>query len=325
MARSKSFFGLRTGSTKSLTFQVYRGEQITKDRVSRVSNPQSDAQMQQRLLIPMVAQCRSMLSGLIDHSFEGVPYGYQSLQHFSTLNLRKGALTVWSWVPKGAKDPGSANYIISTGSLLELHCSDNGWAGKYFGQSCDELNLPVMTAHAEMAKGDTIPADWYDAFLAANPTLQKGDQLTLLEQVKTSTYNVGEIEGPTMGFFIARLILDSANADMAKFKFVENNGNHAYFSDGNMKVSLFVTSNKAFTKNLLFTTLDFALVKGHQKGMAVILSRLVNNKWKRSITRLSGDGYEDGVSYEQALSTYVKSGSASAKYLNQGREGTGIA
>ena len=48
MAQSKSFFGLRTGSTKSLTFQVYRGQQITKDRVTRVSNPQSDAQMQQR-------------------------------------------------------------------------------------------------------------------------------------------------------------------------------------------------------------------------------------------------------------------------------------
>lgn len=325
MATSKSFFGLRIGSTKSLTFQVYRGEQITKDRVTRVSNPQSDAQMQQRLLIPMVAQCRSMLSGLIDHSFEGVPYGYKSLQHFSALNLKKGALTVGSWVPKGVKDPGHADYIISTGSLPEMYCSDNGWAGKYYGQSCNNVNLPVMTSHAEMAKGDPIPADWYDAFLAANPILQKGDQLTLLEQVKTGTYNVDDIEGPTMGFFIARLILNSANADMARFKFVENDANHAYFSDGNMKVCLFVTAEKARNKNLLFTTLDLAQVKGHQIGIAVILSRLVNNKWKRSNTRISIESYYyHRVSYEQALSTYVNSGSASAKYLNNGSEGTGI-
>ena len=65
MAKSKSFFGLRTGSTKSLTFQVYRGQQITKDRV-RVSNPRTEAQMTQRALIPIVAAARSALKGLVD-------------------------------------------------------------------------------------------------------------------------------------------------------------------------------------------------------------------------------------------------------------------
>lgn len=33
MAQSKGFFGLRKGSTKSLTFSVLDGKQITKDRV----------------------------------------------------------------------------------------------------------------------------------------------------------------------------------------------------------------------------------------------------------------------------------------------------
>ena len=48
MAKSKSFFGLRRGSTKSLTFQVLDGVQITKDRVSEVKNPRSVSQMKQR-------------------------------------------------------------------------------------------------------------------------------------------------------------------------------------------------------------------------------------------------------------------------------------
>ena len=117
MAKSKSFFGLRTGSTKSLTFQTYRGQQITKDRVTSVSNPQTIAQMDQRLLLPMVANARTRLAGLVDHSFEGVPYGYQSLQKFSSMNLQKGALTVSSYVPKGLSDPGRANFIIADGSL----------------------------------------------------------------------------------------------------------------------------------------------------------------------------------------------------------------
>ena len=44
MAISKSFFGLRRKSTKSLTFSVLNGKQITKDRVSAVKNPKSEAQ-----------------------------------------------------------------------------------------------------------------------------------------------------------------------------------------------------------------------------------------------------------------------------------------
>ena len=115
MAKSKSFFGLRTGSTKSLTFQVYRGQQITKDRVYRVSNPRSEAQMTQRALIPIVAAARSALKGLVDHSFEGVPYGEASLKEFSKQNLRAGALSVTSYSPNGVSNPGFADLIVSNG------------------------------------------------------------------------------------------------------------------------------------------------------------------------------------------------------------------
>ena len=117
MAKSKSFFGLRTGSTKSLTFQVLRGEQITKDRVYRVSNPRSEAQMTQRALIPIVAAARSQLKGLVDHSFEGIAYGEPSLREFSRLNLRAGALDVTSYSPNGVSNAGFANLQVSNGSL----------------------------------------------------------------------------------------------------------------------------------------------------------------------------------------------------------------
>ena len=326
MAKSKSFFGLRTGSTKSLTFQVYRGQQITKDRVSRVSNPQSNAQMQQRLLIPMVAQCRNMLSGLVDHSFEGVPYGYQSLQHFSTLNLRKGALSVAKFVPKGAIDPGIADYIISTGSLPEITCSDNGPLGDHKMYTPDNLEIPVMANHADMAKGDPIPSDWLDAFLAANPILRKGDQLTCLELVEDGSYTIGDISGTNKKFVISRLILDPANASLSSYKFVEVFAKHALFSNGTMTICPFVTAANAHLENFLFTSLDIHNNNVAQYGIAVILSRLVNNGWKRSLSRLSIEfrGGIEASNFNQVLPTYVKSGSASAKYLNNGSEGTGI-
>lgn len=120
MARSSSFFTLRSGSTKSLTFQKFRGLQVTKDRVSSVANPQTNSQMLQRYKIPMVAAARAALKGLVDHSFEGTEYGWQSLQKFSSLNLQKNALNVTGYVPKGAMDSGEADFIVSRGSLANL-------------------------------------------------------------------------------------------------------------------------------------------------------------------------------------------------------------
>lgn len=48
MAKSRSFFGLRRGSTRSHTYQVVRGQQVTKDRVTDVANPRSLPQQIQR-------------------------------------------------------------------------------------------------------------------------------------------------------------------------------------------------------------------------------------------------------------------------------------
>lgn len=89
MAKSKSFFGLRRGSTKSHTFQVVYGQQITKDRVSSVHNPQTPRQNAQRIVFATVSQAMKFMGPIINHSFEGVPYGGKSLNRFAKLNLER--------------------------------------------------------------------------------------------------------------------------------------------------------------------------------------------------------------------------------------------
>lgn len=87
MAKSRSFFGLRRGSTKSHTYQVLNGQQITKDRVSSVANPRTPRQNAQRIVFATVAQAIKFMGPIINHSFEGVPYGARSLNRFAKLNL----------------------------------------------------------------------------------------------------------------------------------------------------------------------------------------------------------------------------------------------
>lgn len=100
-----------------MTFSTWRGIQVTKDRVTKVSNPQTVQQMEQRMKMPMVAQMRARIEGLVNHSFQGVDYGYKSLYKFTGDNLRKGYLTIGEYVPKGVQEVGAANYEISSGSL----------------------------------------------------------------------------------------------------------------------------------------------------------------------------------------------------------------
>ena len=72
MAKSKSFFGLRTGSTKSHTYQILNGEQITKDRVYKVRNPQTSLQMIQRVVFATVTQAADKMLPIIGISQMGV-------------------------------------------------------------------------------------------------------------------------------------------------------------------------------------------------------------------------------------------------------------
>ena len=60
-------------------------------------------------------------------------------------------------------------------------------------------------------------------------------------------------------------------------------------------------------------------------GLAIIVSKYVNNQWKRNNARIVLTSDPDPVyTYAQWRATYEKTG-ASAKYLNQGSDATGIA
>jgi hypothetical protein len=126
MAQSKSFFGLRRGSTKSLTFSVFNGKQVTKDRVDTVKNPRSELQMIQRMFFGTTCRAYSAMKQIVDHSFEGYSYGLKNMMHFASINEKR--LKALEADP--AKDPVfnsyqstvlAANpYIIAQGSATPI-------------------------------------------------------------------------------------------------------------------------------------------------------------------------------------------------------------
>lgn len=123
MAKSSSFFGLRRGSTKTLTFSVLDGQQITKDRVSEVKNPRTDLQMQQRCLMKTCSLGYSAMKSIVDHSFEGISYGAKSMAKFTSLNYKlvKAASKAYSPVFGFPSYADSAmrmgQFVVAQGSL----------------------------------------------------------------------------------------------------------------------------------------------------------------------------------------------------------------
>lgn len=341
MAKSKSFFGLRSGSTKSLTFQVYRGEQITKDRVHRVSNPRTGAQMTQRALIPIVAAARSALKGLIDHSFEGVAYGEASLREFSKQNLRAGALTVTSYSPNGVSNPGFADLLVSNGSIkvpdgqLGFSESDNTFISFF---AFPAFKFPKAD---EGASADVI-LKYLESYARANNVdfIAPGTQLSFLTIYQSGSVLVnkgnGRAEVPTSGFALNRIYIPNGDSDSKNAKAINGqwkvmeavaqDANRAALINSNNDVIIFTCGgDEGSDDNINIVSMPKATRESNNCGMALILSRYENGIWKRSPARLKIlNEPENKYTFEDWLSTYKTTRAASMKYLNTGDESTGI-
>ena len=332
MAKSKSFFGLRTGSTKSLTFQVYRGKQITKDRVYRISNPRTEAQMKQRAIIPIVAASRAALRGLVDHSFEGVNYGNDSLKKFSELNLRSGALMVDSYAPNGYSNPGFASLMVSKGSLSDggvtVHV-ENGRQINYTLSLQPKTDLIFPAAKAGDSADDVLKtiAEWG---ATECEVCAPDNQLTFLTVSLLKYVKVGDNRAPISEFVIFRLLFPSTGSTPAQVDDI--NGSWKVQDAGSEGSWVSLTNGKALITiwwSKQTNHLGFSVKSAEPPlfcGGALIRSAYVNGTWKRSnakiVVQMPRD--VDKYTYEMWRSYYESTGT-SAKYLNQGSQGTGIA
>ena len=336
MAKSSSFFGLRTGSTKSLTFQVLRGEQITKDRVTRVSNPRTDAQMQQRALIPIVAAARTALKGLVDHSFEGVPYGETSLREFSKQNLRAGALSVTSYSPNGVSNAGFANLIVANGSIdgkFDLGNTTES-SNRYFSKG----EYPVFSFPAAKANDPaTAIFDYLAKFATTNnvPMLKPGTQLTFLTVYEAGSVSMksatGTKDASLSDFVLDRIMIPDSKAGISQVQDV--NGAWKVQTDitaGAKNVTIVNTVGDVIGiacdidmtgGNIMIEVTPSVTAKDGNCGGALTLSRYENGTWLRSSASIQ-IGFEPKhiYTFEDWLSVYQTTGAASKKYLNHGTE-----
>ena len=291
--------GHARGKVGSLVFSRANGQQITRARAEVVKNPQTDAQVIQRILLNTIAQAYSRMSSICDHSFEGIKAGQDSMSYFMKANLNairaklaeQGSIDtdeVFS-TPIGQSFLASNDYIVSKGSLPALN--------------------PSAVANNGMTMN--IGTGTYNAVLNMYG-LQRGDQITFC-LVRMDSQNV-------VTFKYARIILDPR----------EENGTEAALSS-----PLFAegTVNKPNPKNettdFTFTNVGdtYLISAGYDTiGGCIIASRQKEEgSWMRSNSNMVINSSKTvGMTVADALEAFRSGGIdvVSPRYLNNASRGT---
>lgn len=272
MAKSNSFFGLRRGSTKSLTFAVNDGMQITKDRVTQVKNPRSKAQMAQRCLLKTISLAYSSMKSILDHSFEGVSYGALSMRHFQSINFnlvkaaRFATAKTIGYAKYGDSTPNLGQYVIAQGSLSQ--------------PNFQEFTLAVQGNGISIAVSNvTTVADF-----ATKLGIGLGELITICAQIQSNKNAVA--------FAWVRFTLPSnAAASISEIQVESNLNVEASFDNGVSAVVSVADFGADSAKGALYTA---------------IRSKYGTNGWMRSkavLNLVTGTiTYED--EYKEALHTY---------------------
>ena len=285
MAQSKSFFGLRRGSTKTLTFSVYNGKQVTKDRVYNVKNPRSAMQMKQRAIMATALRGYSALKEICDHSFEGITYGQKSMNYFVAENarmIRSAAPNVNLSFSKG--NSVSNAYIISKGSLPTI-------------VMVPDSQLKIFKIMKELGATFT-----FGDMMAALGATTIGDMVTFV--------NLVDNPGGNASVYWMRLKLTEANKSKS-FTTSEEPNVIESLTEG----TDFETNIDNFTANdftVSYTTGgggNYVVIDTANKGsqsMGAILSRKSDTAWLRSSSTMVN--LLSTYNYAEALASYPESG-----------------
>lgn len=275
MAKSKSFFGLRKGSTKSHTYSTLDGQQITKDRVYDVKNPRTEGQMKQRMLMTTVGAAYKFMKSIADHSFEGKSSGMACMREFNSrnLNLFKKAASANGQVAFNEYKDGDINplpFILSNGSLP-------GFVFKL--NDASQLEIAFDTTDADFTAAEGI----YAAM-----GIKKNDLVTFCTVIGEGGVINNVFEYAASRFDVVRLVADKSGA-------VTN------------PIDAFTvsTNNTDATVNVVVEGSTLKITSGECDFGAVIQSRKADTNWLRSsaVMVVSAD-LIDGVQTANQLATY---------------------
>lgn len=295
----------------NMVYYTMNGKTYARARVEQVKNPKTAKQMAQRLIFTTAVRSRDALKSIVDHSFENKKYGSESLNYFMKRNLEilraraaaDNGLTGSFNVPYGITMQANP-LLISQGTIPSMSYAfyENGLS---FG----------VGAEVSVTIGD---------FLAANPTVRKGDQISVLLLIPTHNYEATTASGEAV---------DATRLFKMRITIPANIADDAIFFDKTNTIFgslLIVEGAENFSINVDGNSINFWDLND-EIGICgcIIVSRPEGKKWLRSTEYMKmNPNYDDSLyNFNDVLNTWMQStteivGLEDNEYLNQGQEAT---
>ena len=134
MSTGNLILGLGRRSVGDITMYRRNGQQVSRVRVRKIKNPNSNGQLYQRAILATVLKAYAAGKAIFDHSFEGVGVGAPSMARFQKENINalrqavaadinNGVLAAAGGqgvvVARGAVTPTPWKFIIARGSVVQ--------------------------------------------------------------------------------------------------------------------------------------------------------------------------------------------------------------
>lgn len=298
MAKIHGLFGSAlTGSAAKSTFykSAFDGQTIMRAKAASVKNPNTLAQVVNRIFTKANSKAYAALKVIADHSFEGVPYGAKSMQQFLKLNYPIIASMAGQKVfpIKSVNGLAIVGYQISSGTLPSPAGFEND------GQEAQMDFGSIITSV------DTISA----LQLADVLNVSLGDQVTCV--------------------FLATGPVDAGNADdvvsCTRFAFkIPEEGDTAVIKNGIMDKAIYADDNSYNGQVDFIADPDKHVLSMFLPGVAsgitlagIIVSRKEGEQWKRSTSYLVNTANNIGAEWKDVVKSWSPSGN---RYLNQATE-----
>lgn len=291
-------------------------QQVVRSLAESVANPQTIAQMVQRMLMKTVSEATKALRPIIDHSFDGVPAGQPSISQFTKANLaliradydaNLGTDSKFNAVKYDVNAPLCGSFRVSEGAYKlpsNIHYSNDGGALDCFiGAECapveGKLTFGMLKAMWPLTSEDFVTGVGLVAMDAEKADMVY-DRFHLTDAIADSTV-IAQLNGSNEWEWVIdekTLFEHEKNTDFV-FEVNVSEGN----DETNVKVSIYFQG---------------AISYGTNSGCyTIIVSKKTKNGFKHNTASLNQTIVDTSNyrTYETALATYPV---GSQRFLNGG-------
>ncbi len=187
-----------SGSAGDLTFKTLNGLTVVSEKVTKMTNPRSDAQMRVRTRWSNVVAMYSGVRPLLRYGFENKPAGLSDYNMFVKLNMQRTPIYLTKQAVAGGACVATA-YQISQGSLPAIVVTGTGQSGV----------TDIRLGSLDITSNTTV-AQFSTKVVENNADYRYGDQISffLVKQMVNAETGI-----PYCHFSAAKVILDAANED----------------------------------------------------------------------------------------------------------------